>query len=257
MNIIGIVPARMASSRFPGKPLAKIHGMPMIGHTFLRAKMSKELNNVFVATCDEEIKNYIHSIDGDIIMTSNKHPSAADRTVEAIEKYEKKYNLGADIVVLIQGDDPMITPETIDKSINLMLAEQNISILTLIRRITDLDEFNDPDIIKVITDLNGNAIYFSREPLPSLKKGANHISIPMYKHVAIILFNKEALDKFSSFPQTPLELVEEIDLIRVIEYDQKIHCLIDDNVTYNVDTPKALKVVEKAMENDTLMYKYL
>jgi len=256
MNIIGIIPARMASSRFPGKPLAKIHGMPMIGHTFLRSKMSKLMTKVYVATCDEEIKDYIESIGGDVIMTKNTHPSAADRTVEATEVFEKRTNSKADIVVLIQGDDPMITPKSIDDALKVMLDDSNIGILTLVRKINDLGEFNDQDIVKVISDLEENAIYFTREPVPSLRKGADPNNAPMFKHVAIILFKKESLEKFSKYPQTPLELVEEIDLIRVIEYGEKIRIVADDSITYNVDTPKALLNVEDAMKGDSLMKLY-
>ena len=257
MNIVGIIPARMASSRFPGKPLALIHGMPMIGHTFLRSKMSKIMTKVFVATCDNEIKDYIESIGGDVIMTKNTHPSAADRTVEAIDIIESQSSSKVDIIILIQGDDPMITPESIDDALKVILDHPNIGILTLVRKINDLEEFNDQDIVKVISDLDKNAIYFTREAVPSLRKGADPNTTPMFKHVAIILFTRNSLERFSKYPQTPLELAEEIDLIRVIEYGEKIRIEVDDSVTYNVDTPKALKIVEDAMADDTLIKNYL
>ena len=126
MNIIGIIPARMASSRFPGKPLAPILGIPMIGHVYFRSKMSRLLNEVYVATCDREIADYIESIGGHAIMTSDKHERASDRCAEAMLKIESATGEKTDIVVMIQGDEPMVTPEMIEKAVEPMIKDDSI-----------------------------------------------------------------------------------------------------------------------------------
>ena len=166
MNIISIIPARMNSSRFPGKPLEKIMGMPMIGHCYKRSIMCKDVSDTFVATCDAEIRDYIDSIGGKTIMTSSNHERATDRTAEAMIKIEKNLGKKVDIVVMIQGDEPMITPEMISLSLDPFRKNQNIKVVNLYSDIMTLEEFNDPNEVKVVIDNNDNALYFSREPIP-------------------------------------------------------------------------------------------
>lgn len=247
----------MASSRFPGKPLAPILGMPMVGHTYHRARMSELLDEVFVATCDEDVKSYIAGCNGAVVMTAASQPSAVDRTVEAVQKIEADIGRAVETVVLIQGDDPMVTPELIDRSIHFMHAATDAKILTLVRPITDVVEFNDPNIIKVITDISGNALYFSREPIPSLRKGVDDKTIPKFKHVAIILFDRDLLLEFAKAPRTPLEIAEEIDLIRALEHGFQVKIRESEEYTCNVDTPEALARVEEAMKDDPLLPHYL
>ena len=170
MRVIGVIPARMGSSRFPGKPLAKILGIPMIGHIYHRCKMAAVLNNVYLATCDEEIKQYSESINAKVIMTSDKHERASDRVAEAMEKVEKTTGHKADIVVMIQGDEPMITPEMINLAVQPMLKDKKILVSNLMAPIRTREEHQDPNSIKVVVDNNSNALYFSREPIPSGKK---------------------------------------------------------------------------------------
>ena len=160
MRIIGIIPARMASSRFPGKPMALIHGMPMIGHCYLRSKLCKLLTDCYVATPDKEIYDYISSIDGKAIMTSHKHIMCNDRVVEAVNKIEKNNKIKYDIIVNIQGDLPMIFPDMIDNLIKPLIMNQNIECSTMADPVLNEKEFNDPNRVKVIFDLNKNAILF-------------------------------------------------------------------------------------------------
>ncbi|MCG8572853.1 MAG: 3-deoxy-manno-octulosonate cytidylyltransferase, partial [Spirochaetes bacterium] len=174
-NIIGIIPARMASSRFPGKPMKKIINIPMIGHVYFRSKMSTILKEVYVATCDQEIYDYINSIGGKPIMTADIHERASDRAAEALLKIEKETNKKVDIVVMIQGDEPMLTPEMIDNSIKPLLTDSTINIVNLMANIKTQKEHEDPNEVKVVVNKNNFALYFSREPIPSRKKGVSDI----------------------------------------------------------------------------------
>ena len=188
MNIVGIIAARMGSSRLPGKPLKNICKIPMIGHIYYRSLKSKLLSSVYVATCDEEINSYVKSINGKCIMTSKKHQRASERVAEALVKIENKTSKRIDIVVLIQGDEPLVTPKMIDKSIQPMINDKKIEITNLIQKITDKDKFNDPNEIKVVFDKNYNALYFSRSPIPFNQDKKNNRSFYGFTQVCIIPF---------------------------------------------------------------------
>ena len=254
MNAIGIIPARMASSRFPGKPLAKIRGIPMIEHVLKRSMMSKSLNDVYVATCDLEIKNAVESIGGKVVMTKDTHERASDRTAEAMSKIEREINKVVDIVVMVQGDEPMLHPEMIDNSIKPMLEDKSIQTVNLMSALQSIEEQEDPNEVKVVVDLNGFALYFSREPIPSWKKGAKEV--PMYKQVCIIPFRRDFLIKFNEFAPTPLEIIESVDMLRVLEYGYRVKMVFSQYETYSVDTLEDLKKVESLMINDPLMKSY-
>jgi 3-deoxy-manno-octulosonate cytidylyltransferase (CMP-KDO synthetase) len=254
MNVIGIIPARMGSSRFPGKPLAKILGIPMIGHIYYRCKMAVTLNDVYLATCDEEIMQYAASIGAKGIMTSDKHERASDRVAEATEKIEKMSGRKVDIVVMIQGDEPMVMPEMIDLAVKPMLKEKKILVANLLAPIKTQEEFQDPNSIKVVVDNNGDALYFSREPIPSRKKWQG--KIPMFKQVCVIPFRRNFLSEFNRLTSTPLEKVESIDMLRILEHGYKVKMVLTDFDTYSVDTPEDLRSVAERMKNDPLVGKY-
>jgi len=254
MKTIAIIPARMASSRFLGKPLAKIHGIPMIGHVYFRTKMCPLLSETYVATCDQEIFDYIVSIGGKAIMTAYTHERASDRTAEAMLKIESETGRKVDIVVMVQGDEPMLTPEMIEQAATPMLNDSSIQVLNLMARINTLEEFEDPNEVKVVVDPQSNAIYFSREPIPSRKKGAT--DVPMLKQVCIIPFKRDFLLKFNDLEPTPLEIIESVDMMRVIEHGYKVKMVFSDVKTYSVDTAEDLARVEKLMENDPLINQY-
>ena len=255
MKIIGIIPARMASSRFPGKPLAKIRGIPMVGHVYLRSKMAKVLDDVYVATCDEEIKEYTESIGGKAIMTSDKHERASDRAAEALLKIEKEIGQRVDIVVMIQGDEPMVVPEMLDLAVQPMLGDERVLVVNLMAPIRMPKEYEDPNEVKVVVDNDNHALYFSREPIPSSKKGATEI--PMLKQVCIIPFRRDFLFRFSQLEPTPLEKIESVDMLRAIEHGYKVKMVLASFETYSVDTPEDLRFVEERMKNDPLVMKYL
>jgi 3-deoxy-manno-octulosonate cytidylyltransferase (CMP-KDO synthetase) len=198
MNIIGIIPARMASSRFPDKPMADILGMPMIGHCYNRSKMSNILNEVYVATCDKEIYNYIENSGGKAVMTADTHERASDRTAEALLKIEESTGQKVDIVVMLQGDEPMITPEMIKDAVQPLIDHKDIKISNLYSKIITIEEFDDPNEVKVVVDKDKFAIYFSREAIPSRRKGV--LNVPMFKQVCIIPFDSCNITTLSKHP---------------------------------------------------------
>ena len=250
-NIIGIIPARMASTRFPGKPLAKIQGIPMIGHIYFRSKMSNFLDGVYLATPDKKISDYIESIKGLAIMTKSSHRSAPDRTAEALLKIERKIKKKINIVVMVQGDEPMIKPEMFAAVLKPLIKDKSIQISNLAVPITDIKEYNDPNVVKVVTDKNNFALYFSREPIPSLKKGA--MKAPMLKQTGIIAFRRNFLIKFNKMKPTPLELVESIDMLRLLENRLKVKIAPFKGSLYSVDTKRDLGFVKNKMINDKLV----
>lgn len=254
MKIIAIIPARMNSNRFPGKPLAKICGIPMIGHVYFRSRMSKVLDDVYVATCDKEISGYIESIGGKVIMTAKTHERASDRTAEAMLKIEKITGKRADIVVMIQGDEPMLHPDMIRESITIMMKNRSIQIVNLMGYLRSRQEHSDPHEIKVVVDTNNFALYFSREPIPSWKKEAKNV--PMFKQVCIIPFRRDFLLKFNKLKPTTLEKVESIDMLRVLEYGFRVKMVLTKFKTYSVDTMEDLRKVEGLMSNDKLINNY-
>jgi 3-deoxy-manno-octulosonate cytidylyltransferase (CMP-KDO synthetase) len=255
MNVIGIIPARLASSRLPNKPMADILGMPMIGHVYHRSKLSPTLNEVYVATCDVEIAEYIESIGGKAVMTADTHERASDRTAEALLKIEEKTGEKVDIVVMIQGDEPMVTPEMISASIDPLLQDASINITNLMAWMDTQEEHEDPAEVKVVVDKNNFALYFSREPIPSRKKGGTNI--PMLKQVCIIPFRRDFLLHYNEMEQTPLEIIESVDMNRLLENGIPIKMVMRKEETYSVDTKADLENVNARMKNDPLLAAYL
>ena len=250
-EIVAIIPARMGSTRFPGKPMAEIHGLPMVGHVYFRTKMCSLLGETYVATCDQEIYDYISSVGGKAIMTSDSHERCSDRTAEAMLKVESATGRKVDIVVMVQGDEPMVTPEMIEAAIHPLLEDPSIRVVNLMARMTTVEEFEDPNEVKVVVDLNNRALYFSREPIPSRRKGVK--DVPMLKQVCIIPFRRDYLLEFNSLPETPLERIESVDMMRVIEHGEHVHMVITEVATLSVDTPEDLERVADLMKEDALV----
>lgn len=254
MNIIGIIPARMGSSRFPGKPMEKILGMPMIGHVYFRSKMAKSLNEVYIATCDAEIMDYANSIGAKAVMTKDTHERCSSRCAEAMLKIEQETGEKVDAVVMIQGDEPMVFPEMIDLALEPLRNDSSIQVVNLMAPIKSRQEHEDANCPKVVVDKENFAVYFSREPIPSWKKGAKEVK--MLKQVCIIPFRRDFLLKFEELEPTHLEIVESIDMNRVLEHGYKIKMVYEEFETQCVDTPQDLAKVTKAMEKDPLVYQY-
>lgn len=244
MNILALIPARMGSSRFPGKPMVPINGKPMIGHVYERVAQCDMLTKTAVATCDQEIADYVESIGGQAVMTSDVHERASDRCAEALAYLEKEDGVQYDIVVMVQGDEPMTHPEMIREAVTPMLDDEGIRVVNLIAEITTQEEFEDRNCIKVVCDLDGNAIYFSREAIPTRQKSAD---IPMRKQVCIIPFTRAFLIEYTKLDPTPLEIAESVDMMRVLEHGYKVKMVPTRYETHAVDHPADIDYVEKAM----------
>lgn len=247
MKILGIIPARMGSSRFPGKPMAPILGKPMIGHVYERVSKATSLEKTVVATCDQEICAYVESIGGIAVMTSASHERASDRCAEALQIVERQNGVTYDVVVMVQGDEPMTYPGMIDEAISPFLASSEVQVVNLMAPIESVEEFEDRNCIKVVCDLMGNALYFSREPLPTRLKG----DVEMFKQVCIIPFRRNFLIEYTRMPPTPLEIAESIDMLRVLESGMKVMMIPTTHRTFAVDTPEDLKRVSDLMRSST------
>lgn len=245
MKILAIIPARMGSSRFPGKPMAKILSKPMIGHVYERVAKSPLLDLTAVATCDEEIFDYVESIGGNAVMTEKSHERASDRCAEALLKLEQEQNTRYDIVVMVQGDEPMTHPDMITEAVSPMLKDPTIQVTNLLGEIRSTEEFEDRNCIKVVCDLKGYALYFSREPIPTRSKVRD---IPMGKQVCIIPFRRDFLLQYTQLPPTPLEIAESVDMMRVLEHGYKVQMVPTKYDSHAVDTPEDLVIVERLMQ---------
>ena len=254
MNVIGIIPARMGSSRYPGKPLEKIHGMPMIGHCYHRTAIAPGIDKTYVATCDVEIYDYIISIGGNAIMTANAHTRATTRTAEALEKIEIELGKRVDVVVMVQGDEPLIQPNTNGETIPYFQDQSN-NIVNIMSRLPTKEAFVDENNVKVVVNNNKDALYFSREPIPSPWKGWE--DIPRYMQTGIIAFRRDTLIDFNAMEETELEQIESVDMNRVLETGGKIRMVLTEAVTIGVDVPEELIAAEQILINDEVMKKYL
>ena len=251
LKIVAIIPARMGSSRFPGKPLAPILGIPMIEHVYRRTKMCRTLDEVFVATCDDEIYHSVEAFGGKAVMTSPSHERASDRVAEAAA------DMGSDVFVMVQGDEPMTVPEMIDESIAPFTGGNvDVACVNLTARIKTREEFQDPNSIKVVMDRSGYTLYMSREPIPTLHlQDFEHI--PAFKQVCIIPFTAAALQEFIRLEPTPLEVAESIDMLRFIEHGRKVKMVETSFSTHAVDNPADLKLVEGLLSRDPLTRRYI
>lgn len=254
MNIIAIIPARMGSSRYPGKPLALIHNVPMVGHVAFRTAMSPILSATYVATCDAIIEDYCKKSGLNCVMTSDSHVRCSTRTAEALLKIEAASGRKADIVVMVQGDEPMVRPEMIDAAVRPMLDDPSVNVVNLMAEMDTLEEFEDPNEVKVVVDENLDALYFSREPIPSRKKGADRV--PMRKQVCVIPFRRDYLLHFNELSESPLEIYESVDMLRILEHGGKVRMAPTTFRTWSVDTPEDLARVQRLMDDDPLMAGY-
>jgi 3-deoxy-manno-octulosonate cytidylyltransferase (CMP-KDO synthetase) len=244
-RVAAVIPVRMGSSRFPGKPLAALHGLPIVEHVFRRAQRCTRLDAVYIATCDYEIRDVAEGFGATVIMTSPMHQRATDRVAEAAEHFD------SDVIVMIQGDEPMITPEMVATSLSPLLSDPSIGCVNLAHRITSQRELLDPNTIKVVADLNDNALYFSRSPIPKIN--VEESPAKAFKQVCLIPFTRECLLEFARLPPTPLEVAESIDMLRLLEHGRRVRLVETQVTTHAVDTPADLQLVETLMNEDPLI----
>ncbi len=236
MNAIGIIPARYASSRFPGKPLADILGKPMIQWVYEQACQAKLLDEVFIATDDQRIFNAVIQFGGKVVMTSPQAANGTERVAEVAEK------LSATFVLNIQGDEPLIEPGIIDQLVMLMRENPEAPVGTLVKRIAELDVLNNPNIPKVVVDKNFYALYFSRSVIPFFRDEKNqHVWLrksKYYQHIGLYIYQREFLIKFVKLPVSNLERIEQLEQLRVLENGFKIKVGVTETESIGVDVPE-------------------
>lgn len=246
--VLGVIPARMASSRFPDKPLKHICGKPMLWHVWQRCLLSNTLNEVVIATCDDEIKRAAEAFGANVVMTSDKHVRCNDRVSEAIEK------IPCEIVVNIQGDEPLVNPKLIDDVVNLLTKNSKILCVSPVSEIKDIEEMESPHTVKVVSNLKGRVLYFSRHPIPSFL--ISERKYPLFRLVPILGFRSDFCKKLSKLPEGPLEIQESIDLLRAVEHDLPLTTLVTEFVTIGVDRPEDLVSVSNLIEKDEVYHLY-
>lgn len=254
MKAIGIIPARLGATRYPNKPMAPIHGMPMVGHCYHRTRLAPGLAAAYVATCDKEIAEYVRNIGGSAVMTATSHTRATTRTAEAMEHLEAANGDKFDVVVMVQGDEPLILPETIAETLN-HFSDPAVEIVNIMSRLRTYEQFLDKNNVKVVVNHNNDALYFSREPIPSPWRGVE--GVPMYMQTGVIAFRRDVLLRFNQMAETKLEQIESVDMNRVLETGGRIRMVLTNCITIGVDTPKELEDAEKLMRNDPTMPRYL
>jgi 3-deoxy-manno-octulosonate cytidylyltransferase (CMP-KDO synthetase) len=253
VKAIAIIPARLGASRFPGKPLAPILGIPMVGHCYFRTRMCARLLETYVATCDKEIADYISSVGGKAVMTATTHNRASERTAEAVQILESKSGVAVDVVVMVQGDEPLITPDVIGETLG-HFDDPEVEIVNIMSRLRSKEEFLDHNNVKVVVNQRMDALYFSREPIPSPWKGFDQV--PMYNQVGVIAFRRDVLARFNKMPETSLEKIESVDMNRILETGGKIRMVLTEMRTIGVDTPGELETVAALMAGDALIARY-
>jgi 3-deoxy-manno-octulosonate cytidylyltransferase (CMP-KDO synthetase) len=239
----------MGSSRFPGKPMAPLLGVPMIEHVYRRVVLSPVLSSTVVATCDEEIAQHIRKSGGRVAMTGSHHERASDRCAEALEIIEREDGARFDIVVMVQGDEPLVHPDMVSEAVAPLLADPKVRITNLLGRIGGESEFEDRNCIKVVCDRASNALYFSREPIPTRSKGVN---APMGKQICVIPFTRDFLLEYTRMEPTPLEIAESVDMMRVLEHGLAVRMVPTRYDSQAVDTEADRVRVEQIMRNDPL-----
>lgn len=249
MKTIAVIPARMGSSRFPGKPIAKILGRPMIEHIYKRVAMSKSLDATYIATCDEEIRQIAEGFGAQVIMTSDIHERASDRVAEAV------VYLDADLIVMVQGDEPMTHPDMIDTAVAPFKDDPKLGCVNLVRKIDHEADYLDANTIKVVMNQHNDALYMSRRPIPTIAK-SGFADTAAYKQVCIIPFRRSTLYQYTQLTPTPLEKLESIDMLRLLEHGMQVKMVPTEFNTQAVDTPEDLARVEKLMAADPLLSQY-
>lgn len=234
MNVLCVIPARYSSTRLPGKPLAQIAGKPMIQHVYERAVMAKRPEQVIVATDHPLVYESVMQFGGQAMMTSPDHPTGTDRLAEVAERFSH-----VDLIINVQGDEPLVPPEIIDQLAEAFDGNPDLQMATLMTEM-DASEYNTPGAVKVVTDLQGYAMYFSRSLIPFPR---NDAGVPVYKHIGIYAYRRDFLLKYAKMSPTPLEQTESLEQLRALEHGYRIKVLKTNFKSIGVDTMEDLEKV--------------
>jgi 3-deoxy-manno-octulosonate cytidylyltransferase (CMP-KDO synthetase) len=241
-RIVAIVPARMASSRFPGKPLVPLLGIPMVEHVRRRAALREAgVDDVIVATCDVSIRDAVAAAGGTVVMTADTHERCTDRIEEAAR------TIAAGIVVMVQGDEPLLLPEAVKQIAAPLVADPSVVCTNLLSPLESEADRANPDIVKAACARNGDVMYFSRAPIPLFR---SRVEVPVFRQTGIMAFRAEVLKRYASLPETPLERAESVDMFRLIEHGIPIRGVRVDYRTVGVDRPEDVPAVERLLRDD-------
>lgn len=241
-KVVVVIPARYGSTRLPGKPLVSLAGKPMIQRVFERAKLAQRVDRVIVATDDERIVKAVEAFGGEARMTRAEHRTGTERVAEVAAREP------GDVFVNVQGDEPLLDPNAIDAAVNALLDEPLASISTVATPIKTPGDIMDPNVVKVVLDFDGNAIYFSRAPIPWVRDTANKIHVNYWKHLGLYVFQRDALLEYPTLPQGELERIEQLEQLRWMENGWKIRVAEVEHDAVSVDVPEDVARVEKLLQ---------
>ncbi|MDX1737079.1 MAG: 3-deoxy-manno-octulosonate cytidylyltransferase [Alphaproteobacteria bacterium] len=240
-KVIAVIPARMGSSRFPGKPIASIAGLPMIEHVRRRVELAGSIDEVVVATCDQEIMDVVEKSGGKAVMTANTHERCTDRVAEAMQ------SLDGDIVVIVQGDEPMLMPDVLDRLVEPFFQDPSVYCTNIVSRIQTQEDFEDVDVVKALLSETKDIMWFTRAPAPYQRVEGER---PMYRQTGLSAFKRDFLTTFTDAAETQLEIIESVDFLRIVGHGYKIRAVVHDDRTIGVDRPEDVKRIEEVLEND-------
>jgi len=232
-----IIPARYVSTRFPGKPLARLWGKPVVQHVYERASRSRLCSQAIIATDDERIAAAARGFGAVVALTSPDHPSGTDRVAEVAAR------LDAELIVNLQGDEPLVDPAAIDAAVEPLVVDPTIPMGTLAAPIEEIADFANPNVVKVVMDRAGFALYFSRLPIPFVRDG--QAGVERYRHIGLYVYRREFLLGLAALAQTPLEQAEKLEQLRVLEHGHKIRVVVVPTASPGIDTPEDLERLEK------------
>ena len=243
MGVTVVIPSRYASTRFPGKPLADLCGKPMIQWVYERSALCESVDRVIVATDDDRIARAVESFGGDVVLTRSDHPTGTDRLAEVAA------GLDDELIVNVQGDEPLIDPMMIEAAVAPLLADDSIPMGTLKTPLTCMDEFENPNVVKVVTDQQGFALYFSRAPIPHPRDFNHELELrwpelATAKHIGLYVYRRDFLLKYPHLQATPLETQECLEQLRALEHGYRIRVAETNLVGQGVDTPEDLERVK-------------
>ena len=241
-KVIVVIPARYGSTRLAGKPLISLAGRPMIQRVYEQAKMAQRVDRVIVATDDERIVEAVAGFGGEACMTRTEHRTGTERIAEVAAREE------GEVFVNVQGDEPLLDPAAIDTAVDALLEEPQASISTVATPIKTPDDIMDPNVVKTVLDFDGNALYFSRAPIPWVRDTASKIQVRHLKHLGLYVFQREALLEYATLPQGELEKIEQLEQLRCLENGWKIRVAEVEHDAVSVDVPEDVARVEKLLQ---------
>ncbi len=244
MNVMAVIPARYGSTRFPGKPLAMLAGKPMVQHVYERARQASSVSRVLVATDDERILRAVAEFGGEAVATRADHRSGTERMAEVAAGAA---GAGAEVFVNVQGDEPLIHPAAIDAAVEALVCDAEVQVSTICLPIAAPEDLLNPGIVKVVVDFQGDALYFSRAPVPWVRDEKPEVRVQHWKHLGLYVYRKDLLLEFPTLPPGVLEKIEQLEQLRLLENGYKIRVVETEHDSIGVDTPEDAKRVEKIL----------